>query len=59
MAIISFHHTAISTPNLERLVAFYRDCFGFEPVFEFFLADAPRAADMRCLILDITMPGVS
>jgi glyoxylase I family protein len=35
MAIIGFHHAAISTPNLERAVAFYRDCFGFEPVFEF------------------------
>lgn len=35
MAIIGFHHTAISTPDLERSVAFYRDCFGFEPVFEF------------------------
>jgi H+/Cl- antiporter ClcA len=32
VAIIGFHHTAISTPNLERLVAFYRDCFGFERV---------------------------
>ena len=35
MAIIGFHHAAISTPNLERLVAFYRDVFGFETVFEF------------------------
>lgn len=29
------HTAAISTPNLEPLVAFYRYCFGFEPVFEF------------------------
>lgn len=28
------HHTAISTPNLERLVAFYRDVFGFTCVRE-------------------------
>ena len=35
MAIIGFHHAAISTPNLERSVAFYRDVFGFETVFEF------------------------
>lgn len=35
MAIIGFHHVAISTPNLERLVAFYCDLFGFEKVFEF------------------------
>jgi len=25
-----FHHTAISTENLGRIVAFYRDLFGFE-----------------------------
>lgn len=35
MAIIGFHHTAISTPDIDRSVAFYRDCFGFEPVFDF------------------------
>jgi catechol 2,3-dioxygenase-like lactoylglutathione lyase family enzyme len=35
MAIIGFHHTAISTPDIERSVGFYRDCFGFEPVFDF------------------------
>jgi len=29
------HHTAISTPNLERLAAFYRDVFGFACVREF------------------------
>ncbi len=34
MAILGFHHVAISTPNLDRLVAFYRDVVGFEPVFE-------------------------
>jgi len=35
MVIIGFHHVAISTSNLERLVAFYCDLFGFEKVFEF------------------------
>ncbi|MBP1684898.1 MAG: hypothetical protein H6Q33_1041 [Deltaproteobacteria bacterium] len=29
------HHTAISTGNLQRTVAFYRDLFGFEVVTEF------------------------
>ena len=28
------HHTAISTPNLERMLAFYRDLLGFEVVME-------------------------
>ena len=30
----SLHHTAISTPDLERAVSFYRDLFGFEVVME-------------------------
>ena len=28
------HHVAISTPNLERIVAFYRDVVGAEVVYE-------------------------
>jgi len=28
------HHVAISTPNLERIVAFYRDVIGAEVVYE-------------------------
>lgn len=28
------HHTAISTPDIARLVAFYCDLFGFETVYE-------------------------
>ena len=35
MAIIGFHHTAISSPDLNRLAGFYQKCFGFEPVFQF------------------------
>jgi catechol 2,3-dioxygenase-like lactoylglutathione lyase family enzyme len=35
MPILGFHHAAISTPDLDRLASFYRDCFGFEQVFEF------------------------
>jgi catechol 2,3-dioxygenase-like lactoylglutathione lyase family enzyme len=32
--IRGIHHTAISTGNLERALAFYRDLLGFEAVFE-------------------------
>jgi len=35
MTILGFHHVGISTCNLERSVAFYRDLFGFQPVFDF------------------------
>jgi catechol 2,3-dioxygenase-like lactoylglutathione lyase family enzyme len=28
--ILGMHHTAISTPDLERSIAFYRDLFGFD-----------------------------
>ena len=51
MAIIGFHHTAISTPNLERLVGFYRDCFGFEPVFEF-SSPKPKPQDPDRPVID-------
>ena len=33
--IRGIHHTAISTGNLDRSLAFYRDLLGFETVFEF------------------------
>ena len=33
--LVGIHHTAISTPDLDRLVAFYRDHFGFEVQFDF------------------------
>jgi glyoxylase I family protein len=45
MAIIGFHHAAISTPNLERLLTFYSDIFGFEKVFEFEWAAGMDAFD--------------
>jgi catechol 2,3-dioxygenase-like lactoylglutathione lyase family enzyme len=32
--IRGIHHTAISTGNLQRALAFYRDLLGFETVFE-------------------------
>ncbi len=32
--IRGIHHVAISTPNLERIVAFYRDIVGAEVVYE-------------------------
>ncbi len=33
--IVGLHHTALSTPDLERAVAFYRDLLGFEVEFDF------------------------
>jgi catechol 2,3-dioxygenase-like lactoylglutathione lyase family enzyme len=33
--LVGIHHTALSTPDLERLVAFYRDQFGFAVEFDF------------------------
>ena len=34
MAILGFHHVAISTPDIDRLTSFYCDLFGFERVFD-------------------------
>ena len=31
--IRGIHHTAVSTPDIERLLRFYRDLLGFEVVF--------------------------
>ena len=39
--IRGIHHVAISTPNLDRLAAFYTDVIGFTPVMETAWADRP------------------
>ncbi len=39
------HHTAISTPNLERALAFYRDLLGLRVVFDFAWPAGTDAAD--------------
>ena len=39
------HHTAISTPDLDRALAFYRDLLGFRVVFEFAWPAGTDAAD--------------
>jgi catechol 2,3-dioxygenase-like lactoylglutathione lyase family enzyme len=33
--ILGIHHTALSTRDADRLVAFYREAFGFEVEFDF------------------------
>jgi len=33
--LVGIHHTALSTPDVERAVAFYRDLFGFAVAFDF------------------------
>ena len=39
------HHVALSTPDLDRLVSFYRDVFGFDVVEEFDWQKGYQAAD--------------
>lgn len=34
MMITGIHHVAISTPDIDRLMAFYRDVIGFEVVYD-------------------------
>jgi catechol 2,3-dioxygenase-like lactoylglutathione lyase family enzyme len=43
--IRGIHHTAISTPNLDRALAFYRDRLGFHVVFEFAWPAGTEVAD--------------
>jgi catechol 2,3-dioxygenase-like lactoylglutathione lyase family enzyme len=33
--LVGIHHTALSTPDVERTVTFYRDLFGFAVAFDF------------------------
>jgi glyoxylase I family protein len=32
---VGIHHTALSTPDLDRLIAFYGEAFGFEVEFDY------------------------
>ncbi len=43
--IRGIHHTAISTGNLERLLAFYRDLLGFRVLFDFAWPAGTEVAD--------------
>ena len=44
--IRGMHHVAISTPDLDRLVAFYTDVIGFEPVMSTSWRDRPMVDRM-------------
>ena len=51
LSFTNWHHTGVSVSDLSSALAFYRDSFGFEPVFE--------AMDMSDLIESITgIPGL-
>jgi len=43
--ILGVHHVAISTPDLDRLAAFYCDQLGFERIFDTAWEPGNRAAD--------------
>ena len=49
--IRGIHHVAISTPDLDRLVAFYTDVVGFEPVMNTAWSERPLVDRM------IDLPG--
>ena len=49
--MIRFHHTAISTGDLNRAVGFYRDLFGFEVATEF---GWPVGSDVTDRIMGLT-----
>ena len=49
--MIQFHHTAISTGNLDRAVAFYRDLFGFTVATAF---SWPAGSEVTDQIMNLT-----
>jgi len=51
--ISGFHHVAISTPNLPRLVRFYCDVIGFEVIFETSWAPGVPAIDAMMELTDV------
>lgn len=52
MAILGFHHVAISTPDIDRLTAFYCNLFGFEPVLDFEWQKGVEAYDTMMALKD-------
>jgi len=52
------HHIAISTPDLGRLVSFYRDVFGFEVIEEFAWQKGDQAADQVVGLKDSSAKAV-
>lgn len=43
--LVGLHHTALLTPDLDRLVAFYRDRFGFAVAFDLAWHEANEGFD--------------
>jgi glyoxylase I family protein len=58
VAVLGFHHVAISTPDLDRLTAFYCDLFGFERVFDLEWAKGAGGIDRMMALKDTAARAV-
>jgi catechol 2,3-dioxygenase-like lactoylglutathione lyase family enzyme len=57
--LVRLHHTALSTPDLDRLVAFYRDHFGFALAFEFAWDEAHLAFEVKDIDGEVARLGAA
>jgi catechol 2,3-dioxygenase-like lactoylglutathione lyase family enzyme len=58
VAILGFHHVAISTPDIDRLTTFYCDLFGFERVFDLEWPKGTTAIDEMMALEDTAAKAV-
>ncbi len=52
--ISGIHHVGISSPNIDRLIAFYRDVIGFEQVYEMILPASDPAMEAMLQMEGVT-----
>ena len=57
----SWHHSSLAVTDIDRAARFYREAFGFEPVFEVRgmsrqIADITGLRDLRCDLMQLRAP---